>query len=368
MSTRLSHAAQVPAIDEPFEVLVSEPWTVHSSPSGGGTWLLKLANGDIVNQYWEDGGKRRYALISSDKGKTWRRALWPGDSACMGVLSEGSVLAMAYMQNVRQAGPGQFLYPRWVSRNHWKSWEGPLDTPVHIPRGTGGTADNMQPFYGSLFWRSLLELPDGRLIATMYGYFEGDTVPIRGFKLTPGFYKYRTMLLESGDRGASWSFVSTIAYDLDIGQEGFCEPALVRLPQGEFVCIMRTGYTHDPMYIAQSLDEGRTWSLPVSTGVRGVDPRLLLLSNGLVACAYGVKEYDGHRRERRIMFSGDGGRTWSHDTLVYAGYGGSYPDAIELQPGRILYVYDADGFQEPGQTARPRNYLRMCSVTLRARR
>src|SRR5689334_13068363 len=38
------------------EVLVSEPWTAHSCPAGGGTSILKLTNGDIVNQYWEGDG------------------------------------------------------------------------------------------------------------------------------------------------------------------------------------------------------------------------------------------------------------------------------------------------------------------------
>ncbi len=365
-------AAGLPAVaaaPEPpgvsFDVLVSEAWTVHSSAAGGGTTLLKLANGDIINQYWEGDGLHPYGLISSDKGKTWTRTSWPDDSGCVAVLSDGSALALNYMKNVRKAGPGKFTYPRWISRDHWKSWEGPLDTPVSIPNGTGGTGDDMRPFNGPLFWRSMLDLPDGRFLATMYGYFEGDTVPITGFKPTQGFFKYRTMLLQSSNRGASWSLVSTVAYDPSIGQESFCEPALLRLPDGELIVIMRTGYTHDPMYLCRSRDEGRIWTKPASTGLRGVDPRLLLLSNGLIACAYGVKEYESNRRERRIMFSRDAGKSWFQNTLVFAGYGGSYSHAIQLEPNKILYVYDADAFKEPGQTARPRNYLRLATVTLR---
>jgi hypothetical protein len=348
----------------PFEVLVSEPRTVHSSPAGAGTTLLRLGDGAIVNAYSE-GAREKYGFLSRDQGESWMRVTWPGDSACVGVLSDGTVLAVGYIRDVRQVGPGAFLYPRWVSRDHWETWEGPLETPVRIPEGRGGTGDSREPFYGPLFWRSILELPDGRLLASIYGYLEGDTVPISGMKPFPGFCKYRTMLVESTDRGASWSLVTTIAYDPAVGNESFCEPALVWLPEGELLCIMRTGYTHDPMYMSRSRDDGRSWSEPVSTGLTGVDPRLLLLSDGLLACAYGVKEYDGNRRERRIMFSGDGGHSWSHNTIVYAGYGGSYPDAIELEPGKLLYVFDVDGFKEPGQTDRPRNYLRVATVTLR---
>src|SRR2546422_6414188 len=87
----LATAASPTHSDDAFEVLVSEPWTVHSSPAGGGTSMLKLANGEIVNQYWEgDGGHPYYALISSDKGKTWTRTTWPGDSACVAALSDGT--------------------------------------------------------------------------------------------------------------------------------------------------------------------------------------------------------------------------------------------------------------------------------------
>ena len=360
--------AELPRLGEPFEVLVSEPQTVNSAASGWGTTIIKLADGTIVNQYGE--GNEIYALVSRDVGKSWTRMAWPGDSRCIGVLHDGSVIALGYVSNVRKKGPGEFSYPRWISRDHWKSWEGPLDTPVHIPKGAGGTGDDLKPFGGPLFWRSMIELPEGRLLATLYGYFEGDNVPIEmdhpNMKApVPGFNKYRTLLAESKDRGANWSLVSTVAYDPKLGQEGPCEPALARLPDGELLCIMRTGYTHHAMVTSHSRDQGRTWSKPVSTGLTGVDPQLIVLSNGLVACAYGVKEYDGNRRERRIMFSGDGGKTWSHNTVVFAGYGGSYPDAVEIEPGKLLYVYDANGFQEPGQTAPPRNYLRMVTITVR---
>src|ERR1041385_6186102 len=305
----LSHSAPVP-----YGISISEATTVHSSPAGAGTTLLKLANGEVVNKYWEGDGSHPYSFISSDLGKTWSRTTWPGDCDCIGTLDDGTVLAISYMKDVRKTGPGEFIYPRWVSKDNWKTWQGPLDTPVHIPKGAGGTGDRMARFNGPLFWRSLLELPDGRLLATMYGYFEGDIVPISGFKPTEGFYKYRCLLVESKDGGASWSLVATIAYDPAVGQEGYCEPALARLPDGTLACIMRTGYTDDPMYMSYSKDDGRTWSKPVSTGQRGVDPRLLVLKDGLLACAYGVKEFKGNRRERRLMLSNDGGKTWSQNT------------------------------------------------------
>ncbi|MBI4557213.1 MAG: exo-alpha-sialidase [Candidatus Hydrogenedentes bacterium] len=354
-----------------FEVLVSEPWTVAAleagptgGPRGGGANLLQLTNGAIGCSFTED--EQSIGLLSTDKGVTWSRTdRFPGECNCFGVLSDGTVLAMAYMQGVRMTAPGEFIYPRWISRDGLKTWEGPLDTPVHVPKGTGGTGDNMKPYPGPLFWDRILEVPDGRLLAPMYGYFEGDTVPITGFKPTEGFYKYRTLLVESRDRGASWSLVSTVAYDPQVGQESFCEPSLVGFPDGELVCIMRTGYTHDPMYVSRSKNGGRRWSKPVSTGLVGVAPRLLWLHDGILACTYGVKEYDGNRRERRLMFSRDRGRTWSHHTVVYAGYGGSYPECIAIEPGKLLCAYNVPGFKEPESPYYKRWYFLMSTITIR---
>jgi hypothetical protein len=67
------------------------------------------------------------------------------------------------------------------------------------------------------------------------------------------------------------------------------------------------------------------------------------------------------------MFSHDGGKRGCENILIYAGYGGAYPNAIEIGPDCLLYAHDVDGFPEPGQSARPRNYLCLCMVRLRAK-
>ena len=354
--------AQTHKFNGPFEVLVSQPQTVYVSPSGTGVEILKLANGAVVYNGMQRPGM---SYISYDKGKSWRKTV-PAEGSTIGVLSDGTLIVMGYTKGVRQIGPGEFIYPRWVSHDNWKTWKGPLDSRVHIPGATGGTGDDRVAFNGPLFWNSILQMPDGRLLATMYGYFEGDEVPISGFKPVPGFYRYRSLLVESRNRGADWSLVSTIAYDPNLGQEGPCEPSLTRLPDGELFCIMRTGYTDSPMHTTRSHDGGKTWSRLVSTKLTGVDPTLLVLSNGLLACSYGVKEYHGNRRERRLMFSHDGGRRWTHNTVVYAGLGGAYPQMVEIEPGKLLYGFEAYGFEEPGQTATPKIFERATTITVRA--
>jgi hypothetical protein len=69
---------------------------------------------------------------------------------------------------------------------------------------------------------------------------------------------------------------------------------------------------------------------------------MCLLSNGVLACSYG-------RPGNRIMFSADGtGRKWTDRLQIYeythghSKHGGSfgYTGIVEVQPGKLLYVYD----------------------------
>jgi len=246
--------------------------------------------------------------------------------------------------------------------------DGPRDIPLHIPKGASGIGDDMKSFEGPIFWGSMVELPKGDLLATMYGYFEGDNTPIElpadnPLYNNPKFAKYRTLVLRSQDHGRSWSYLSTVAYDPKVGQEGYCEPAMARLQDSRLLCVMRTGYAKDPMYQCWSRDNGQTWSKPVSIGVRGVDPALTVLSDGMVACSYGVKGHiKGMRRERNVMFSVDGGATWSHTTQIYGGPGGSYPGLCAFRPGEILFVYEAQALSERFNEPNPLKFRAMGAV------
>jgi hypothetical protein len=88
--------------------------------------------------------------------------------------------------------------------------------------------------------------------------------------------------------------------------------------------------------------------------VLGVDPDLIVLTNGVIACSYGVKSrMEGMRRERNVIFSLDSGVTWTHTTLIYGGPGGSYPALSEIRPGEILYVYEAQALSEAANQRNP---------------
>ena len=86
-----------------------------------------------------------------------------------------------------------------------------------------------------------------------------------------------------------------------------------------------------------SSGEGRTWTRPVSAGVGSVLSKLLLLSNGVLACSYG-------RPGVHLMCSLDGtGREWTHHTEVPLEGRAStcYADMLEMEPGEIFLVFDS---------------------------
>ena len=159
-----------------------------------------------------------------------------------------------------------------VTMKRWTPLTGDNGTEVSTP-GLGGP---------------IVEMENGTLLKPCYGNFRGDTVPMEGFVATKDekWFKYRSYLLRSVDRGESWGYFSTIAYDGETGQESFCEPAMVHLGGGELLAVMRTG-RFAPMYQARSLDGGKTWQRPKSLHTLGLSPAMVLLGNGALVCSFG---------------------------------------------------------------------------------
>ena len=95
-----------------------------------------------------------------------------------------------------------------------------------------------------------------------------------------------------------------------MGKEGPNEAGLVRLSENRLFCLFRTG-SDGYMGEAWSLDDGKTWTPPVSTRFQGVAPHLRLMSNGLLLCTY------GRPGPVTIMFSADEGKKWVGTILLW---------------------------------------------------
>lgn len=128
-------------------------------------------------------------------------------------------------------------------------------------------------------WGDIIEARDGAWLSTAY------------YKTTNDARSTRLVLIRSANRGLAWKELSVIASVGDgakpwswMANEGPSEAGMARLSDGSLYVVFRTagclGY-------ARSYDDGATWSQPESLGLRGVAPRLRLLSNGILVCSFG---------------------------------------------------------------------------------
>lgn len=175
------------------------------------------------------------------------------------------------------------------------------------------------------------ELSDGTILLTAFTRFDGDRLA-------------RCVLLASEDGGRSFSYRATVATQRDAswGSEGPNESALMVLPDGDVICVMRTGcdawYHALSMLQARSSDGGRTWKNHRMMGVRGVNPILVMLGNGVLACT-------STRPGNQMVFSADYGRTWTGDLQINETDTGSsaYMDMLALDSNKLLVVYEELG-------------------------
>jgi hypothetical protein len=292
--------------------------------------LLQLRNGDMIVR-----GHR-----SSDGGVTWtlgpHTGTWTAFEFCDGTLFE-----LGYHS---RPGPTN----TWVTDSYRTPPDGERvkeTTVLRVPAPPNKGDDSHT--YGPCLGHGVVEMDDGSLIATAFGRLEGDDVRVPAFEWEA--YKYRTFLVRSTDRGRTWDYVTTIARDPEIGIESFCEPWLLRLPDGELLCFMRTGgymsaEKYTPIYLSRSRDDGATWSAPVPITDRGVMPRARLLDNGVIALSYG-------RNGCWLAFSLDMGHTWTGH-FCYAANPSYENNHLAVLPGnRILLFHDNMALQRDGREA-----------------
>jgi len=328
-----------------LDISVSEPFIISSritNPELGAheqPHLFKMPCGDIHLVFHSDGdihGATRVVLRSGDNGKTWEpMPIGVNRHEAVGMLRDGTVLA--YDDYAFRKQDNVFVGQMCVSKDGGRTF-GPVELAFfHRPAGAASVAAGTYWHAKDLnkyrttsakwsdqlchaLWRSVLEKEDGTLIACAHTGYQGDK---KG--------KARVVCYHSMDGGRNWTSESTIAYDPNVGGEGFVEPVMSFCSNGDVLCMMRHG-----LWQTRSTDGGKTWQPYRALDVRGVDPDLCLMTGGVLACSYG-------RPGNRIMFSADGtGRKWTDRIQIYEYQRGSfgYTGIVEVQPGQLLYVYD----------------------------
>ena len=350
------------------------------------------------------GGRMHYpsvlaTALSRDGGQAWTRL---SDHDALNIeggvtqLRDGTIFALdTYITpgHKEDQGVGQL----YTSRDDWRSVQGPREVFFDLPGIDfyASADDRGRPYEAARLHRRILELPNGDLLATVYGTMQGDRTPST---YQPKMIKSRVMLVCSRDRGLHWKLVSTVAVDPAAGTEGFNEPVLGRISRGAYegrlICFMRTGRQ---LYEAASDDGGSSWSaarprvfagldinrtelwVDMFRNVRGrtgrfldednpdelrgavVDPDLIEMRSGLLAAAFGIRvpqklcwpHYQHPWNGNYLAFSQNQGATWNNVVRMTSGVPTTHYMAIEETPvsGELFATYDI------GYWGRPRRYI-----------
>ena len=336
-------AVKVTGPTDRLEVTVDESY--YFAPGTHFGRFIKLSDGTLLSE-----DKR-----STDGGRTWQ-----GQTGGFGVggqqLADGRVLGMAYRCLPIEGKEGRYSVEHFLSTDGGQSFE-KTEAAVLVPEATAAMGHG--PHVGPLFMRSVVERSDGSLAALMAGWFKSDKTPCPYGRGRP--YS-RTYVCESDADGRCWRYLTTIGYDR-IGSEGYNEGSIRRLRGGELLAVMRTGSEKDPachdnpIMWSTSSDEGRTWSEPRRTGVEGAYPALAVLDDGLVVMGYG-------RPGAMIVFSADGGRTWTDPNVIDATPYSGYTDVVQTAPGELLVGFGTRDYLNP-KTGYRQNQLRLARVKYR---
>jgi hypothetical protein len=329
-------------------------------------------------------------VISRDGGANWTRLPLKAGENGLNLeggaiqLRDGSLLALdTYVTPGPQPGTG--CGQLYFSTDDWHTLQGAVEITFNLPgvRFTGSSDDGGRPHTAMRLHRRILELPNGDLLTTLYGWCEGDTTPAA---YVTTMKKTRVMLVRSTNRGRHWDLVSTVAVDPAVGTEGFDEAVLIRLSHGphpgRLICQMRTGREQRE---AVSDDGGRTWTpayprvyagldvyrteqwVEMFRGVKDkaghpiennpneligavVDPDLLELRSGVLVASFGVRvppracwpRAEHPWNGSYLAFSLDHGATWSHVVRMTSGVLTTHYTAIEETPqdNRIFFAHD----------------------------
>ena len=308
-------------------------------------FLFKLANGELVG-----GGVRSLEpeptwRRSRDGGRTWYEApAWPTFNVYQ--FPDGEIIHLGSLEHVwlqKTDRPGVYHDVLYRSTDDGHTHQAETVELLGMPEIQEEESERWGRHVGSYVDHAIVPVSDGSLLASLHAKFVGDR-------------KSRVLLVRSTDRGKTWRYLSTVAFDLTEGDEyrmgGFGEPDLVVLPSGEILCFMRTGGGYDgrhtPLYLSRSIDDCKTWSVADPIADRGVWPKGCAMSNGLLAVIYG-------RPGDWLAFSSDQGDTWVGHFCLHHGPQpwdcGSYDWVTEVAPDTLLAAYGHTDPNDPRKSA-----------------
>jgi hypothetical protein len=281
-------------------------------------------------------GGRAMLIRSTDGGRIWSRpetiidTPWDDRSPAFLELPDGVLLCSFFTYSgASVAEHPELAHHACVVRSldHGKTWE---QAPRKLPSKFVADATDGPPVL----------LADGSVLLAVYG------APRAGVPEQQAVFR-------ATDAGATWTLLSVVKADHELSEAG-----LAQLPGGRLVMIFRPEGD-----ITWSDDGGRTWTPPVSFGMRMFEPSLLTLPGGTLLCLHGSYGAGG----LRAILSRDGGHTWlapaprygfAVDPSVY-GYG----RGTLLPDGSVFLAYIHTG----GHTTRDARTEAIWAMRLRER-
>ncbi len=320
---------------------------ISRNPSHYPAWatMARRANGELVAVY--SGGREahvcpfgRVELIrSKDNGQTWS---WPRiimdspiDDRDAGILEtpKGSLLAttftsLAYekvlagardwdrekaerwnaVERASTAAERESLLGAWMLRSTdgGLTWSAPYRIPVNSPHGP-------------------IALSGGRLLYA--GRQFGGSGTVIG-------------VWHSLDDGQTWRLLAPIPARPGDDLANYHELHAVEAADCRIVAHIRNHNSPNERETLQSesLDGGKTWSVPRAIGVWGLPSHLLRLSGGRLLMSYGYRRAP---RGNHARISEDHGRTWSEPVVLSDDGTGDigYPSTVELPNGEMLTLW-----------------------------
>ena len=315
--------------------------------------LTRAGNGDLLMSFCTQfdciAGGEAYLLRSRDNGATWSAP----EPVLRSRKPDGCINLSVGLTTLKD---GIVLYPCCDARITRKWDQHEVDLLILRSNDHGVTWSDARPIPACVkepfAYGKIIELRNGELLC-----------PIWGKQMTDE--PWRSGLVRSRDRGATWGDHVTIAYDSTAITRvsasepethhcaGFNETTLLELPDGRVLATLRqqgVGPHMRQLFRSWSSDLGHTWSEPEPLSLWGTSPSLHLTNSGLVLLGY--RNHLGNPQGLDaagvgLSLSDDGGRTWTAHRLLDDPNGyryrhefeAGYPAFLALSDRRTLVVF-----------------------------
>jgi sialidase-1 len=336
------------------KILETKIISLQSQYYHGWPTLVRRKNGQLLLVY--SGGREEHVcpfgrvelMVSNDNGRTWT---WPRvllDSAIddrdAGVLetSRGSILvtsftSLAYEKVLEEAAGKRGENGAWP-QERLTAWRLAHERLTAEQRQAELGQWMIRSTDGGMTWSARYpcivnsphgptQLSDGRLIYV-------------GKELWTG--RRRVGICESLDDGQTWHWLADIPPRRDDSIENYHELHAVEATDKSIIVHVRNHNRDNrgETLQSESVDGGKSWTVPHSISVWGLPSFLLLLRNGDLLMTYGYRRSPLGNQAR---LSHDNGKSWS-DPMIISGDGTStdlgYPSTVELDDTFLTVWYE----------------------------